>query len=163
MSDNFVFVDGRKRRCDSEVATEVTRLRAEVERLKLHNEYQRSRLAYMEGATNHATGTALTKAIDRAEKAEAEVERLTKDRDDWKAKHWKAHDDCHRQFLAWDEMRKRAERAEAALHRAAVSLEYIARDAGKDEELLFAEQVRGYANSRAIDARAALDAAKGAK
>ncbi len=42
----------------------------------------------------------------------AEVERLTKDRDDWKAKHWKAHDDHHRIFL---ELAPAIERAEKAI------------------------------------------------
>jgi hypothetical protein len=43
---------------------------------------------------------------ERAEKAEAEVERLKADRDDWKTKHWKAHDDFHRQFLEMEELRR---------------------------------------------------------
>ena len=38
-----------------------------------------------------------------------ELERLTKDRDNWKENYWKAHGDSHRQFLAWDEMRKRSD------------------------------------------------------
>ena len=44
----------------------------------------------------------------------------------------------------------------AALTDAALSLECIARDAGVTEELIFKLQIRGYANSRAIQARAAL-------
>ena len=53
--------------------------------------------------------------IDEFFKLRAEVERLTADRDDWKAKHWKAHDDFHRQFLEMQALTARAERAEACL------------------------------------------------
>ena len=47
------------------------RLRAEVERLTTKIGNQADRIRYLEGATNHATGTPLSKAIARAEKAEA--------------------------------------------------------------------------------------------
>jgi fused signal recognition particle receptor len=47
------------------------RLRAEVERLTAKIGNQADRIRYLEGATNHATGTPLSKAIARAEKAEA--------------------------------------------------------------------------------------------
>jgi hypothetical protein len=50
---------------------ELTRLRAEVERLTAKIGNQADRIRYLEGATNHATGTPLSKAIARAEKAEA--------------------------------------------------------------------------------------------
>jgi hypothetical protein len=46
-------------------------LRAEVERLTAKIGNQADRIRYLEGATNHATGTPLSKAIARAEKAEA--------------------------------------------------------------------------------------------
>lgn len=38
---------------------------------------------------------------------------LTKDRDDWKAKHWKAHDDFHRQFLEMESLHARLAEVEA--------------------------------------------------
>jgi hypothetical protein len=47
------------------------RLRAEVERLTAKIGNQADRIRYLEGATNHATGTPLSQAIARAEKAEA--------------------------------------------------------------------------------------------
>ena len=47
------------------------RLRAEVERLTTKIGNQADRIRYLEGAINHATGTPLSKAIARAEKAEA--------------------------------------------------------------------------------------------
>jgi chaperonin cofactor prefoldin len=49
------------------------RLRAEVERLTAKIGNQADRIRYLEGATNHATGTPLSQAIARAEKAEAEL------------------------------------------------------------------------------------------
>ena len=52
---------------------ELTRLRAEVERLTTKIGNQADRIRYLEGATNHATGTPLSQAIARAEKAEAEL------------------------------------------------------------------------------------------
>ena len=52
-------------------ANEASRLRAEVERLTAKIGNQADRIRYLEGATNHATGTPLSKAIARAEKAEA--------------------------------------------------------------------------------------------
>jgi hypothetical protein len=48
-------------------------LRAEVERLTTKIGNQADRIRYLEGATNHATGTPLSQAIARAEKAEAEL------------------------------------------------------------------------------------------
>jgi hypothetical protein len=56
----------------NEVASVVSRLRAEVERLTAKIGNQADRIRYLEGAINHATGTPLSKAIARAEKAEAE-------------------------------------------------------------------------------------------
>jgi hypothetical protein len=47
-------------------------LRAEVERLTTKIGNQADRIRYLEGAINHATGTPLSKAIARAEKAEAD-------------------------------------------------------------------------------------------
>jgi chromosome segregation ATPase len=47
--------------------------RAEVERLTTKIGNQADRIRYLEGATNHATGTPLSQAIARAEKAEAEL------------------------------------------------------------------------------------------
>ena len=52
-------------------ANEASRLRAEVERLTTKIGNQADRIRYLEGAINHATGTPLSKAIARAEKAEA--------------------------------------------------------------------------------------------
>jgi hypothetical protein len=52
-------------------AAELTRLRAEVERLTAKIGNQADRLRYLEGAINHATGTPLSKANARAEQAEA--------------------------------------------------------------------------------------------
>jgi hypothetical protein len=60
----------------NEVASVVSRLRAEVERLTAKIGNQADRLHYLEGATNHATGTPLSQAIARAEKAEADTARL---------------------------------------------------------------------------------------
>jgi hypothetical protein len=57
----------------NEVASVVSRLRAEVERLTAKIGNQADRIRYLEGAINHATGTPLSKAIARAEKAEAEL------------------------------------------------------------------------------------------
>lgn len=61
----------------------------------------------------------LLRKYDSAEaerdKLRAEVERLTKDRDDWKAKHWKAHDDYQRLFTEVPNLVTRAESAEAEL------------------------------------------------
>jgi len=54
-------------------ANEASRLRAEVERLTAKIGNQADRIRYLEGATNHATGTPLSQAIARAEKAEAEL------------------------------------------------------------------------------------------
>jgi hypothetical protein len=54
-------------------ANEASRLRAEVERLTTKIGNQADRIRYLEGATNHATGTPLSQAIARAEKAEAEL------------------------------------------------------------------------------------------
>lgn len=53
----------------------------------------------------------------------------------------------------------RAERAEEALREATLSLETISKKAGRDEYMEDMLQVRGYANSRATVARAALAAA----
>jgi hypothetical protein len=53
-------------------ANEASRLRAEVERLTAKIGNQADRIRYLEGATNHATGTPLSQAIARAEKAEAD-------------------------------------------------------------------------------------------
>jgi hypothetical protein len=53
------------------VLEENSRLRAEVERLTTKIGNQADRIRYLEGAINHATGTPLSKAIARAEKAEA--------------------------------------------------------------------------------------------
>lgn len=58
------------------IITERDRLRAEVERLTAKIANQADRIRYLEGATNHATGTPLSQAIARAERAEAEVKRL---------------------------------------------------------------------------------------
>jgi hypothetical protein len=52
-------------------ANEASRLRAEVERLTTKIGNQADRIRYLEGAINHATGTPLSKANARAEKAEA--------------------------------------------------------------------------------------------
>lgn len=69
---------------------ELARLRAEVERLTAKIGNQADRIRYLEGATNHATGTPLSQAIARAEKAEAERDALAKDkaRLDWLEKNW---------------------------------------------------------------------------
>ena len=49
------------------------RQQAEIERLRAKIDRQRDRIVYLEGATNHATGTPLTKARDRADRAEARL------------------------------------------------------------------------------------------
>jgi alkyl sulfatase BDS1-like metallo-beta-lactamase superfamily hydrolase len=46
---------------------------AEVERLTARESNQSERIRYLEGATNHATGTPLSQAMARAERAEAEL------------------------------------------------------------------------------------------
>ena len=51
----------------------VVELRAEVERLTARESNQSERIRYLEGATNHATGTPLSQAIARAESAEREA------------------------------------------------------------------------------------------
>jgi len=58
----------------------------ELERVREVVKNQRERIVYLEGATNHAVGTPLTIALDRAEKAEAE-------RDELKAKVHDLHSD----------------------------------------------------------------------
>jgi chromosome segregation ATPase len=54
-------------------ANEASRLRAELERLTTKIGNQADRIRYLEGAINHATGTPLSKANARAERAEAEI------------------------------------------------------------------------------------------
>lgn len=59
-------------------------------------------------------GAAIDDAVNllrKYDEIERENVRLRADRDDWKAKHWKAHDDFHRQFL---EMEKLLESLEIA-------------------------------------------------
>ena len=53
------------------------------------------------------------------------------------------------------------ERLEEALRDAATSMQTIADKAGRDEYLMTIDEVRGYANSRANAARAALAKAEG--
>ena len=53
--------------------------------------------------TNYKLGFA--SQTEERMKLEAEVERLKADRDEWKRKHWKAHDDFHRAFLDTPEAR----------------------------------------------------------
>jgi|GEM_PF-3362144 len=56
---------------------------------------------------------------------------------------------------------RRVERLEEALRDAATSMQTIADKAGRDEYLMTIDEVRGYANSRANAARAALAKAEG--
>jgi hypothetical protein len=60
-----------KTACYDIACSVVQHLRAEVERLTAKIGNQADRLHYLEGATNHATGTPLSQAIARAERAEA--------------------------------------------------------------------------------------------
>jgi hypothetical protein len=86
------------------------RLRAEVERLTTKIGNQADRIRYLEGATNHATGTPLSKAIARAEKAEAELAEAKVEREtvaQSSLRSLKAYIDKLKQFA------ERAERAEA--------------------------------------------------
>lgn len=59
----------------------------------------------------------------------AEVARLTKDRDDWKAKHWKAHDDFHRQAISSVELIAERDGLRSALEGIASMPEYDQDDA----------------------------------
>ena len=74
------------------VAEALKSLRVEVERLQDRESNQSARIRYLEGATNHATGTPLSLAIARAEKAEAELtaERARLD--------WLQKQDCDREI-----------------------------------------------------------------
>jgi hypothetical protein len=86
------------------------RLRAEVERLTAKIGNQADRIRYLEGATNHATGTPLSQAIARAEKAEAELAEAKVEREtvaQSSLRSLEAYIDKLKQFA------ERAERAEA--------------------------------------------------
>ena len=94
----------------NEVASVVSRLRAEVERLTTKIGNQADRIRYLEGATNHATGTPLSQAIARAEKAEAELAEAKVEREtiaQSSLRSLEAYMDKLKQFA------ERAERAEA--------------------------------------------------
>jgi len=56
-----------------EESSDLARLRSENTRLATKITAQSHRISYLEGATHHATGTPLSKAILRAEKAEAQL------------------------------------------------------------------------------------------
>jgi chromosome segregation ATPase len=95
------------------VLEENSRLRAEVERLTTKIGNQADRIRYLEGATNHATGTPLSKAIARAEKAEAELAEAKVEREtvaQSSLRSLEAYIDKLKQFA---ERAERAERAEA--------------------------------------------------
>lgn len=83
------------------------------------------------------------------ERLRAEVERLRADRDSWEQQASDRVADWHAEHL-------RAERLAEALRDAATSMQTIADKAGRDEYLMTTDEVRGYANSRANAARAAL-------
>jgi hypothetical protein len=88
------------------------RLRAEVERLTAKIGNQADRIRYLEGATNHATGTPLSQAIARAEKAEAELAEAKLEREtiaQSSLRSLEAYIDKLKQFA------ERAERAEAEI------------------------------------------------
>ena len=88
------------------------RLRAEVERLTAKIGNQADRIRYLEGATNHATGTPLSQAIARAEKAEAELAEAKVEREtiaQSSLRSLEAYIDKLKQFA------ERAERAEAEI------------------------------------------------
>jgi hypothetical protein len=88
------------------------RLRAEVERLTTKIGNQADRIRYLEGAINHATGTPLSKAIARAEKAEAELAEAKVEREtiaQSSLRSLEAYIDKLKQFA------ERAERAEAEI------------------------------------------------
>jgi hypothetical protein len=87
-------------------------LRAEVERLTAKIGNQADRIRYLEGATNHATGTPLSQAIARAEKAEAELAEAKVEREtiaQSSLRSLEAYIDKLKQFA------ERAERAEAEI------------------------------------------------
>jgi DNA repair exonuclease SbcCD ATPase subunit len=93
-------------------ANEAGRLRAEVERLTAKIGNQADRIRYLEGATNHATGTPLSQAIARAEKAEAELAEAKVEREtiaQSSLRSLEAYIDKLKQFA------ERAERAEAEI------------------------------------------------
>lgn len=69
---------------------------------------ERAALAERDGADG-----ACQKLKDTCEVLTQEIDRLTKDRDNWKAKHWKAHDDFHRQFLEMENLRQQVASATA--------------------------------------------------
>jgi len=73
----------------------------ELKRVREAVKNQRERIVYLEGATNHAVGTPLTIALDRAEKAEA-------GRDELKAK---IHDLCSDKYCP-DACKIKAENAQ---------------------------------------------------
>jgi chromosome segregation ATPase len=93
-------------------ANEASRLRAEVERLTAKIGNQADRIRYLEGAINHATGTPLSKAIARAEKAEAALAEAKLEREtiaQSSLRSLEAYIDKIKQFA------ERAERAEAEI------------------------------------------------
>ena len=93
-------------------ANEASRLRAEVERLTAKIGNQADRIRYLEGAINHATGTPLSKAIARAEKAEAALAEAKLEREtiaQSSLRSLEAYIDKLKQFA------ERAERAEAEI------------------------------------------------
>ena len=96
--DRYAIDDGSEQ-IFRQAADDIERMSAENERLTAKIANQADRIRYLEGATNHATGTPLSLAIARAEKAEAEVERLLRY-------------DAERQ-IACESYFARAERAEA--------------------------------------------------
>lgn len=82
--------------------------------MRVLSEYEilRARLSEAERERDEANA-ACQKWQDSYEVAAREVDQLTKDRDDWKAKHWKAHDDFHRQFLEIENLRQQVASATA--------------------------------------------------
>ena len=101
-------------------------LRAEVERLKAKISNQAYRIRCLEGATNHATGTPLSQANARAERAEAELDgiRALADR---RNKRYHVEDTTHQLVAALDQALDIAQ-AELATERA--RLDWLEENAG---------------------------------
>jgi len=59
-------------------------LERERNELRRKSEAQKERIRYLEGATNHATGTPLSIAIKERNELRAEVEKLKDERENWR-------------------------------------------------------------------------------
>ncbi|RRN78506.1 hypothetical protein EIM50_13535 [Pseudoxanthomonas sp. SGD-10] len=122
-------------------------LRAEVERLRRLVQERDTMFCKRLCAGTNADGKPRCLALAEEH---ARVERLRAEVAEWK-RVAAAQAELH------GEAEARAERLEKALRDAATSMQTIDDKAGRDEYLMTMDEVRGYANSRANAARAALE------